>query len=561
MCSNPATTFRVTFEPTGRSVHVLTGTTVLEAASRCGLTIDAPCGGTGQCGKCLVRFTADPPKPTDSDRRHCSEEKLQAGWRLACEARLTREAVVSIPETSLFTDRLQILTESESIVERSGGEPPHQRVPLEIVDGEENLAVAFDIGTTTLVGELVNLPDGHSRAVAATINPQVSFGDDVVSRIGRACESPETARELRDAVRGGIESLLAELCDKAGVRPDVIRGVSFAGNTTMQHLLCGWDVAGLSQLPFEPLRRDALDIPAGELGLALPDSARAYVMPVIGGFVGGDTVAGIVSTRLCETHESTLMVDIGTNGELVLCAGGKAWSASCAAGPAFEGARISSGMRAAAGAIEKVVFDGDLQYSVIGGGEPIGICGSALVDLAAELLRTGGMEPVGRIADTDELADLPTELQGRFRRDGQGQMEFLLAERDGGDDVTLRQRDIRELQLSTGAIRAGVSILLKLAGIKAEDLSSVLIAGGFGSFIRRSNAQRIGLIPPSVPAERIRYVGNVSLHGAKWALVSAAARAQAEGILEKVTHVELSNDPEFQMEFAEAMIFPDGEGS
>jgi uncharacterized 2Fe-2S/4Fe-4S cluster protein (DUF4445 family) len=255
------------------------------------------------------------------------------------------------------------------------------------------------------------------------------------------------------------------------------------------------------------------------------------------------------------------MIDIGTNGELVLASGGKVWASSTAAGPAFEGARISCGMRAAAGAIEKVVFDHDLKYSVIGGVRPIGICGSALVDVVSELLRCGIVASTGQMLSAEELAGRCEgnceELRRRVRRNSRDEREFLLAEGDGeGPEVAITQKDIRELQLATGALRAGVGILLAQAGLDASDLGAVLIAGGFGSFIRRANAQRIGLIPEAVPSERIRYVGNVSLQGAKWTLISAAARAEAQRLAREVTHVELSNDPQFQMAFAEAMIFP-----
>jgi len=254
-----------------------------------------------------------------------------------------------------------------------------------------------------------------------------------------------------------------------------------------------------------------------------------------------------------------LMIDIGTNGEIVLARDGELLAASAAAGPAFEGARIACGMRAAAGAIEKVVLkDGQLQYSVIGGVEPIGICGSALVDVAAEMLRCGAMDSVGKIAVNGDMpADACAELRGRVRQNSDGQGEFVLVEGNGSPEVAIKQRDIRELQLATGALRAGVGILLKQAGLAAGDLHRVLIAGGFGSFIRRANAQRIGLIPSEVPPERISYVGNVSLHGAKWVLVSVLARQKAEDLAQQVKHVELSADMDFQMAFAEAMIFPE----
>ena len=550
---------KVTFEPTGRTVHVLPGTSVVEAAGRAGLTIDTPCGGAGTCGKCRVRFIHGCPAASEAGAGQLGEDELASGWRLACQVAVERDAVIAIPETSLFAEQIQILTETTKIEEASAENTPTPRVtcPLPIVAGEENYAVAFDVGTTTLVGELLELPGGASREVAAGINPQVSFGDDVVSRIGRACESPAASAELRETVRESLHDLVGTLCESACVARGQVRGVSFAGNTTMQHLLCGLDVTGLSALPFEPERYGSCCLRAEELGIEIAPDGRAYVMPVIGGFVGGDTVSGILTTRMDAATGPTLMIDIGTNGEIVLAWDGQMLAASAAAGPAFEGARIACGMRAAAGAIEKVVFDGEVRYSTIGGAEPIGICGSALVDVAAEMLRAGAIEATGRIVQAGELPEARAGLAGRLREGDKDAMEFVLhAGSNGRPDVVITQKDIRELQLATGALRAGVQILLKQAGLKAEDLERVLIAGGFGSFIRRDNAQAIGLIPHEVDPGRIGYVGNVSLHGAKWALVSEAARTRAEAIPQKARHVELSSDTDFQMAFAEAMLFP-----
>ncbi len=554
---------KITFEPTGRSVWVLPGTGLLEAASQCGLTIDSPCGGVGTCGKCRVRFISGIPQASEAGEEMLEAADVQAGWRLACQTVVERDAVIAIPETSLFAEQLQILTASSEVVEVSADDLPSKKVttPVALLEGERNFAIAFDLGTTTLVGELLELPGGAERAIAAGINPQVSFGDDVVSRIGRACQGQAQAREMRDVIIDAINKLVDELCEKAQVQRGEIRGLGFAGNTTMQHLLCGLDVSSLAALPFAPARAESYQIDAEEFGISAGPGAQVYVMPVIGGFVGGDTVAGILTTSMGQADGPVLMIDIGTNGEIVLARGGEILAASAAAGPAFEGARIACGMRAAAGAIEKVVLaDGKLRCSVIGGVEPIGICGSALVDVAAEMLRCGAMDSVGKIAANGDMpADSCAELRGRVRQNSDGQGEFVLVEGNdnGSPEVSIKQRDIRELQLATGALRAGVGILLKQAHLAAGDLHRVLIAGGFGSFIRRANAQRIGLIPSQVPPERISYVGNVSLHGAKWVLVSVLARQKAEDLARQVKHVELSADTDFQMAFAEAMIFPE----
>jgi uncharacterized 2Fe-2S/4Fe-4S cluster protein (DUF4445 family) len=417
---------------------------------------------------------------------------------------------------------------------------------------------AFDIGTTTVVGSLMDLTNGKEVAIASSVNPQVSFGDDVVSRIGHASSGPEGLEDLRAAIIECVSMMLCDLSAQSGVGLEHVYEISFAGNTTMQHLLCGLDVAQLGVSPFVPPCGRGLRLDASEMGLGLHPQAAAYVFPVIGGFVGGDTVAGILATRLPEKEGPALMVDIGTNGEIVLLVDGKLTAASTAAGPAFEGARIQCGMRGATGAIEKVVIDNDVACEVIGDVAPIGICGSGLIDIVAELLDAKIVSPEGRMLPPEELPEaLSPKLRQRVRVDESGQVRFHLSGGDGRTEVFLTQRDVRELQLSSGAIRAGITILLKHAGLRPCDLKVIYVAGGFGSYIRREHAQRIGLLPPEVPAERIHYVGNTSLSGARWALLSTKARARAEELARVTTHVELSQDMDFQMQFAECMIFPE----
>jgi len=382
----------------------------------------------------------------------------------------------------------------------------------------------------------------------------------VLSRIVYHQSSPDGAAELRRTIISAVDELISQLCTQASIAREQIYELVFTGNTTMEHLLCGLDVKQLGQVPFTPAHGRGLVVPAVQLGLDVHRQAGAYVFPVIGGFVGGDTVACIVAARLTQAAGPTLMVDIGTNGEIVLAHDGKLWAASTAAGPAFEGARISCGMRATRGAIEKVVIGEDVEINVIGNTEPVGLCGSGLIDLAAGLLTAGILSPMGRLLDGDDLpAGLAEALRKRIGPGQDNQGEFLIAGGPAGQRITLTQRDVRELQLGTGAIRAGLNILLKRASLSASDLDEVLIAGGFGSFIRRSMAQRIGLLPADIPHSRIKYIGNAALNGARWALLSTKVRAEAEAVARSAQHVELSQDIEFQSEFAEAMIFPDAE--
>ena len=607
---------RVTFEPHGRAVFVMTGTKVVEAAGLGGLTIDTPCGGAATCGKCRVRIRGSISLPTAEERRLLTETEITDGWRLACQSGVCGECIVEVPDSSLFAGKHQILQDAQT---GSAGEvlpavrKQYVRLPVPTLDSdapdllrlqaalgpvEAGLDVirqlgrrlreggfagtavltdhqlidfepgdttgrchgaAFDIGTTTVVGALLDLISGQEVAIDSAMNSQVRFGDDVLSRI-KLGSDPAGLEALRAEIIQTVEAILGRLCAQAGVGRREIYEITFAGNTTMQHLLCGIDPSQLGCVPFVPAYGRGLNVPAAQLGIAIHPRGRAVVFPVIGGFVGGDTVAGMVSTRLLELQGPELMIDIGTNGEIVLAAEGKLWAASTAAGPAFEGARISCGMRAMAGAIEKVIFEDDVRFSVIGHVEPAGLCGSGLVDLTAELLRSGLVNSVGRMLPPDELPAgvcICEKLRRRVILDG-GQPAFVLVAPTGGSSgVVLRQKDIRELQLATGAIRAGITVLLKQAGFWVGDLKRVLIAGGFGSFIRRNNAQRIGLLPPGIDHRLIHYVGNVSLAGAKWALVSTNARTRGEDLARQARHVELSRDPDFQTEFAEAMIFPE----
>ncbi|MCK4602447.1 MAG: DUF4445 domain-containing protein, partial [Phycisphaerae bacterium] len=382
-------------------------------------------------------------------------------------------------------------------------------------------------------------------------------GDDVLSRINHSSLSPANLAQLRQAIIETASGLLDSMCLEAQIARQDVYELSFAGNTTMEHLLCGINVEPLGHVPFVPAYARALTLPTGQLGIIAHPQASTYVFPIIGGFVGGDTVACMLATRLAEQDGPTLLVDIGTNGEIVLAHNGKLLAASTAAGPAFEGARISCGMRATTGAIDKIVIGDDLQYNVIGNIEPVGMCGSSLVDLCSQLLTAGVIASTGRLLPPDELPDgLGKAMADRVSIGANDQPQFLVAD-EGPQPVVLIQKDVRELQLASGAIRAGIGILLKRAGLAPSDLKRVLLAGGFASFIRRSHAQRIGLLPGEIDHEVIQYVGNASLSGARWALLSTNARLRAEDYARSTEHIELSQDLDFQTAFADAMYFPE----
>jgi len=609
----------VKFQPHGKTVHVMPGTPLHEAAVLAGITLNTPCGGRGTCGKCRVRVVDHPGEPTQAERARLSGVELANGMRLACQSSVHGPMTVEVPETSVLASAFQILGGAQDgaaadvtqvvvrkryvelppparedempdieRLERALGCAVHADLPLlrelpvklrragykgtavlaegRLLDFEpgdtraECHAVAVDVGTTTIAAVLLDLNTGRELAATARMNPQTAFGDDVISRILHARQHPEGLGELQRAVIGEINAMLTELCAQAGTRPACIYEMVLSGNTTMQQLLAGIDSAALGEVPFSPAMGRGVSSPGVELGLAMNPRGRAYLFPVIGGFVGGDTVSGLVATGFAEAPHPVAFVDIGTNGEIAVGMDGRMVAASTAAGPAFEGARITHGMRATSGAIEKVVFDGDVRISVIGNVAPVGLCGSALVDAAAELLRCGALMPEGLLLAPEWLPeDLPAAIRERVIVTEEGGAFVLAsaAESATGAPILLTQRDIRELQLATAAIRAGFSILVRRAGLELAQVERVLLAGGFGNFIRRRNAQQIGLLPMAVEQHRIDFVGNTSLAGARIAAASLEVRRRAEVIARGVKHIDLSIDPEFQMEYVEAMTFPE----
>ncbi|MHC4248761.1 MAG: ASKHA domain-containing protein, partial [Planctomycetota bacterium] len=373
------------------------------------------------------------------------------------------------------------------------------------------------------------------------------------------------------AARGGVEladlqrqvaeclnELLEELGDSAGAAPDEIYDIVVAGNTVMKHLFLGLPPQAMATVPFTPVVTAAVDVAAAELGLRAAPSARVWTTPAVSAYVGGDIVAGLVAVGFGGFRDDTLYIDIGTNGEVVAGRGERAFCSATAAGPAFEGARISTGMRAVPGAISHARLDGDgsgdgLALEVIGGAPPAGMCGTGLVDLVAALLHAGVIDPSGRIEPRQGCP-----LASRVR-EGERGLEVVVATGPDGD-VALTQGDVRELQLAKGAISAGASVLLERAGVDAAALSQVLLAGAFGSKIDPESAVAVGLLPPGTRASCVRAVGNAAAAGAGAALLSRVARDESERVAERLEPVELSADPEFQMRFAESMMFPDPEG-
>lgn len=495
----------------------------------------------------LVKPTLEDPQP-DWERIIGSRVGLRRPTYSAVDP-----AVLRLVPTVLRRDSFQ------ATVVRTGGEI----IAVEAGDTRNRLfGAAFDIGTTSIVGTLIDLGSGRRLAVVSRTNPQVAFGADVISRITHAQTATDGLGELQRAVASALSEMLAELAGEAGIRREEIYEVVLVGNTTMQHLALGVSPANLAVSPYVPAFQGPVRAHARDLGLDLPAQVPVYVAPNIAGFVGADTVAVTLATALHHSGKVRLAVDLGTNGEIVLGDRQGFSACSAAAGPAFEGAHIRHGMRGTPGAIESVSIgpDGDLELGVIGEGKAAGICGSGLLDAVAVLRQAGLLQASGRLKVPDGQATPrpDTRLATRLREGPDG-LEFVLAwpeQSSTGEAIVLTQRDIREFQLAKGAIAAGIAILMERRGVGIDDIEEVLLAGAFGTYLRRESALAVGLIPP-VPASRVRAVGNAALAGAELMLISRKARRDAERISRMADYVELGTRPEFMDRFTESMFFPE----
>jgi uncharacterized 2Fe-2S/4Fe-4S cluster protein (DUF4445 family) len=497
---------RVDLEPLGRSLEVEAGTPLQDLLFAHG--VEFPCGGRGKCKRCRVRVLAGTLNPTEEERQILGEVEIAAGWRLACRASVDSPVKLDVAEweATILTD--------ESVFEFTPS---------------SGLGVAVDLGTTTLVAQLLDLETGHVLAVRTSLNPQAAYGGDVMSRVELAVAGGGAA-ELQGLIRDEIGRMIAELVEDDSHDGRGVRDVVIVGNTVMHHLFCGIPLHALAQAPFET-PRDGLEIfSAFELGWPLPHEAQVRFLPCLGSFVGSDILAGIVATKMYASQELVALIDLGTNGEIVVGNRDRMICASTAAGPAFEGGRIAMGMRASTGAISSItVRDGALACKVIGGGAPRGLCGSGLVDAVAAGLELGLILPPGRLA--------------------QGKVWELCP------PVRLAQSDIRELQLAKGAIAAGVRILLARLGATIPEVTRVYLAGAFGNYVSHSSARRIGLL--DFPLDKIEPAGNTALLGAKMALFSPGAGQELHTQIRRVTeHLSLAADPSFQDTYVDEMIFP-----
>ncbi len=612
-------TVTVTFSPGARKASIAQGTTLLRAAQQAGQEIVATCGARGRCRSCRVQILAGPvPPATLADRVQLGDDEVKERYRLACQTEAWDD--LSVLVAPIFEETsFQILAETRALRSAAGfmldsgvrkefltPTPPsseeHQdsdleallraldanitdvpldalrRIPsllrsapagltvalfngrlLAIEAGDtraEAFGMAFDIGTTTVVGYLVDLWSGTVAATVSGLNPQAGFGGDLMSRIAFAQESPSNVRQLHTRLIQMLNGLIDEACERASAARERIYKVVIVGNTVMHHLFLNIDPTHVGQAPYAPTVRHSVRVTASEVGLRLSPSTPVFLLPIVAGFVGADATGMVLSTRIYESREARIAVDIGTNGEMVIGSQDGLVACSAPAGPALEGAQLQCGMRAARGAIDQVRIDRDVHCHVIGSGQPLGVCGSGILDAIAGLLDAGILDASGRL-HPDPPATLSDELRRRVIALPDGLSAFVLArgtETATGRDVVLTQADIRQVQLAKGAIRSGIAMLQRLTDTPDERLAELMLAGGFGNYLNIASAIRIGLIP-RLPSDRITYVGNAAGLGAQMALVSETERRRADELARQIRHVSLATHPEFQDVFLDSVQF------
>lgn len=549
MSQEPVT---ITLTDDGVPLSVEVGVSVLGTARQNGIDIMATCGGRGRCRSCrikLVKGTATEPGVADFSQ--LSKDEIGEGYRLACQCYPQSDSRYSITPPTNETS-FQILSE-----------PGEWQDQLKYIDpaseNETSYGIAFDIGTTTVVGYLINLESGETLACVSGINPQTVFGGDLISRITFAAEKSTNVKKLHQRIATFMNDLSERACDQAGITPTEICKVAVVGNTCMHHLFLGIDPTPLGSAPYNPVLKAPYQCPARECGLRLHENAQVYMLPVIAGFVGADAVAMILSSKLGSRSGNIIAVDIGTNAEVVLKTDQGLIACSSPAGPALEGGQIRDGMRAAFGAIDQVSASQDILVHTIGDAPALGICGSGLIDAVAVLLDLGIVNNTGRLL-LEPIEPLPEAIAARLRHGEDAAPEFVLvraAESGNRLDIVLSQGDIRQLQLAKAAIISGVEALLQQADLECSNIDAFLLAGGFGNYINICNARRIGLIP-DLANDRIHYIANAAGLGAQMALLSGQCRAEAEKIAVDTKHLSLAGYQGFQKMYLGAMGFPTG---
>ncbi len=607
-------TIIIDFQPVGRKIEVESGITILRAAQNAGIGLSAICGGQSSCGTCLVRLKADckVSPPTSLERKKISQTDLDKGHRLACQTTLLESATIDIPPESLtapqrtqvegiessfeFDPAISYLDIAFTNDEKNAPESDWDKLNLQLkqhgfnrlkkaslkimqqlpvmlrshdwkvkivfkgeqlitllAPGSPLLGLAVDIGTTKIAGYLIDLFTGKTLVKKGMMNPQIAYGEDIMARIAFIMSKEQSNTELQTIVVESLNKMAQEMCLElngqikdptqiAFFSPIQIVEMTVVGNSAMHHIFLGLPVSQLGTAPYLLATSHALDIPADEIGLEAAPGANIHLLPNIAGFVGADHVAMLLAAEIGQDKDSTLYIDIGTNTEITLSYQGRMISCSAASGPAFEGAHIGDGMRAAEGAIERVRIDGSqVHYQTIGNVKPVGICGSGILDAVAQMINAGILNRNGTLNQQHPLVNHKKELIIASGKETQHQR-----------DIVITRKDVSEIQLAKGAIRAAIELLLKQADINFKAISTVKIAGAFGSYINIASAKTIGLFP-GFPESSFKQLGNAAGTGARQSLLSVKKRQEAQKITDRIEYLELSTHPDFTAEFAKAL--------
>jgi len=594
----------IKFLPEGKSVFLSAGCTVLDAAFSGNIDLASICGAKSLCGKCqviILRGNENLSPISEQERKHLTEEKLHGGFRLACCAKVFGDVVVKIPDSSRIGKQKLVIMGIEppltldpnikkayvelakptiddpraddvrllKMMNQIGLSPTidHEAakklpdvlragdwkitttvigekiVDFEVGNSRDLYGFAVDIGTTKLAGFLVDLSTGELLNANGMINPQISFGEDVISRISHAMKN-NGIKELQEAIVEAINSLIEQACHITNIHREKIYEVTIAGNTAMHHLFLGINPENIPLSPYTPAMAHSLNVDATKMNIKIHPKGNIHVLPNIAGFVGGDAIAGILATKIYEKNDLRLLIDVGTNSEVVIGCRDSIFVCSTASGPAFEGAHIKQGMRAATGAICSIKINKDVSFETIDDAKPRGICGSGIIDAVAEMLRVGIIGTAGEMIDTHP----------RVTERG-----FVIARKDetasGKEDITITQQDIREVQKAKAAIQTGWRIMMNKLGIVERDIKKIIIAGAFGSFINPASARTIGMLP-EVELSRVTFVGNTAGSGTRMTLKSQKERLKADEIGRKVRYIELAAEKDFQMEYINALSMP-----
>jgi uncharacterized 2Fe-2S/4Fe-4S cluster protein (DUF4445 family) len=595
---------RVDFQPLGRRIEIDEGSTLLEASQHAGVQLVSLCGGSGSCEGCIVRvISGEVTEPTSLERSFIDSDALASGFRQACQARTLSDITLDIPPESLSTtQRLQLETQTlefepdpiiapldveldaadlmdlRSDVARVHAALSEHKISNPILrlsllkelsnrlrdrewsvrlalrgsdvvgvvnSGNPLFGMAIDIGTTKLAVYLLDLATGNVVAKAGEMNPQIAYGEDVINRIAYATTHENGRQSLQETLMATLNSLIHKCCSEADISANQVVDAVVVGNTAMHHLFAGLPVRQLGVSPFVPSVGRSLDIEASQVGLSIASGAYVHLPPIIAGYVGADHVAMLLASEAWTSRRNILALDIGTNTEITLATGGRLLTCSCASGPAFEGAHIRDGMRAAPGAIERVHIDeGLIRVQTVDGQPAVGICGSGVVDTVAELLDAAALDHTGRMDSEHALI-----------RQGAEHSEVCLLEAGDtghGRDIVVTRKDVNEIQLAKAAIRAGQEILLSVAGLNHGDIDEVIIAGAFGTYLDIRSAIRLGMLP-SLPLSRFRQVGNAAGAGAIQMLLSAKRRLLAAEISDRIEYVELTTHPDFKSVYAQSL--------